>query len=318
MYVCIYACMHVCMYVCMYVYEYAYSFMVFLPRCSLLVSKIQRANSERQELAGMRCGTTKAARKSDACACEKLLFNYQPTRWVGVVWGQEESWWNLRPETHVMLTLTKGFDSRSRWYDSWQLPKYSLLMEVYLEPCCTRDWLHSFKPLTSSSLFSEFARFLHLQSVGFCCDFLPASCMLQGWVFAKRNLWVIFNFIFLCRHRSVGSCSACTRGLVTSSTLNMLKRKKQGWWSAGWIRWSSCVCVLLEDVLRTDGVSFLSRIIDRCGISDAAWAKLQAASSHTKFGVFLFRVSHAFRSLFTHAHRINWLIAWLLACLVRS
>jgi len=118
-----------CMYVCMYVYEYAYAFMVFVPRCSLLVSKIQRANSERQQFAGMRCGsTTQAARKSDACACEKLLFNYQLTRWVGVVWGQEESWWNLRPETHVMLTLTKGFDSRSRWYDSWQLPKYSLLI----------------------------------------------------------------------------------------------------------------------------------------------------------------------------------------------
>jgi hypothetical protein len=33
-----------------------------------------------------------------------------------------------------MLTSTKGFDSRSRCYDdSWQLPKYSLLMEVYLE-----------------------------------------------------------------------------------------------------------------------------------------------------------------------------------------
>jgi hypothetical protein len=163
--------MYVCMYVCTYVYEYAYAFMVFLPRCSLLVSKIQRANSERQQAAGMRCGTTKASRKSDACACEKLLFKYQLTRWVGVVWGQEESWWNLRPETHVMLTLTKGFDSRSKWYDSWQLPKYSLLMEVYLEPCCTRDWLNSFKPLTSSSLFSEFACFLHLQSVGFCGDF---------------------------------------------------------------------------------------------------------------------------------------------------
>jgi hypothetical protein len=91
-YVCMYVCMYVYMHVCMYVYEYAYSFMVFLPRCSLLlVSKVQRANSERQEPAGMRCGTTKAARKSDACACEKLLFNYQLTRWVGVVWGQEES-----------------------------------------------------------------------------------------------------------------------------------------------------------------------------------------------------------------------------------
>jgi hypothetical protein len=88
-----YVCMCIYVYVCMY--EYAYAFMVFLRRCSLLVSKIQRANCGGQQGAGMRCGTTKATRKSDACACEKLLFNYQLTRWVqgggrGVVWGQEE------------------------------------------------------------------------------------------------------------------------------------------------------------------------------------------------------------------------------------